>query len=73
MKHPRRLLAGVAALALAATAGVVAARVQHGSSPDSSAVAAVEATATPGLLDDAQKKARKGQVDVVLARGPPRS
>jgi hypothetical protein len=67
MKHPRRLLAGVAALALAATAGVVAVRVERGSSPDSSAVAAVEATATPGQLDDAQKKARKGQVDVVLA------
>ncbi len=30
MKHPRRLLAGVAALALASTAGVVAVRVQQG-------------------------------------------
>jgi len=53
-------------LALATTAGVVAVRVQHGTSPGSSAVA-VEATATPGQLTETQKKARKGQVDVILA------
>jgi hypothetical protein len=67
MKHPRRLLAGVAAVALAATAGVVAVRVQHGSPSAGSAAVAVEATTTPGLLNDAQKKVRKSQVDVVLA------
>jgi len=67
MKHPRRLLAGCAALALAATAGVIVVRDQQGASPGSNAAAAVEATATPGRLTDAQKKVRKDQVDVVLA------
>ncbi|MEU4294972.1 hypothetical protein AB0E63_42685 [Kribbella sp. NPDC026596] len=67
MKHPRRLLAGCAALALAATAGVIVVRDQQGASPGSNAAAAVEATATPGRLTDAQKKVRKDEVDVVLA------
>jgi hypothetical protein len=67
MNHPRRLLAGFAALALAATAGVVVLRGPHGPSPGSGAAVAIEATATPGRLTDAQKKVRKDQVDVVLA------
>ncbi|TDO45317.1 hypothetical protein EV643_11390 [Kribbella sp. VKM Ac-2527] len=67
MKHPRRVLAGVAALVLAGTAGVVAAgwSDDSGSPPGGTAVAA-EAART-GLSDE-QKVARKREVDVVLAR-----
>ncbi|WP_433168865.1 peptidase MA family metallohydrolase [Kribbella sp. CA-247076] len=68
MKHPRRLLAGVAALALAATFGVVAVRLQQGGSTVGSSAAAVKATATPGQLTDAQKVARKSAVDALLAK-----
>lgn len=63
MNHPRRLLAGLAALALAATVGVVVVRSEQDGSPGESAAAAV---ATPGLTD-AQKKVRKAQIDVLLA------
>jgi hypothetical protein len=68
MKHPRRLFAGVAALILAGTSGVVAVRLgQSGSTAGSSAVA-VKATATPGQLTDGQKAARKTAVDSALAQ-----
>jgi peptidase MA superfamily protein len=67
MKHPRRLFAGVAVLALAASASVVAVRLEHGGSTPGSSAAAVEATPA-GDLTDAQKAVRKRQVDVVLAR-----
>jgi len=68
MLHPRRLFAGVAALALAGTAGVVAVRLHQGDSTPGSSAVAVEATATPGQLTDAQKATRKSQVDVLLAK-----
>jgi hypothetical protein len=68
MKHPRRLFAGLAALVLAGTAGVVAVRLQQGGSTVGSNAAAVKATATPGQLTDAQKAARKVAVDAVLAK-----
>jgi basic secretory peptidase family protein len=68
MLHPRRLFAGVAALALAGTAGVVAVRLQQGDSTPGSNAAAVEVTATPGQLTDAQKATRKSQIDVLLAK-----
>ncbi|MGW6275937.1 hypothetical protein [Kribbella sp. NPDC055071] len=65
MNHPKRLYAGVAVLALAVTAGVVAVRSDHGGARGGSAAAA--GVATPGVLTDAQKKARKAQIDLVLA------
>jgi len=69
MKHQRRLLAGVAALALAATAGVVAVRAQHeGVSPGSSAAAAVASPGDPDELSLAEQAVRKHEVDLVLAR-----
>ena len=68
MKHPRRLVAGVAALVLAGTAGVVAVRLQQGGSAAGSSAAAIKATATPGQLTDTQKSARKTEVDALLAK-----
>ncbi len=68
MKHPRRLFAGVAALVLTATAGVVAVRLQQGGSAVGSSAAAIKATATPGQLTDTQKATRKTGVDAVLAK-----
>jgi hypothetical protein len=65
MNHPKRLYAGVAVLALAVTAGVFAVRSDHGGARGGSAAAA--GVATPGVLTDAQKKARKAQIDLVLA------
>ena len=68
MKHPRRLFAGVAVLALAASASVVVVQLEHGgSTPGGSSAAAVEATPS-GDLTDAQKVVRKREVDTVLAR-----
>ncbi|WP_406056055.1 peptidase MA family metallohydrolase [Kribbella sp. NBC_00889] len=67
MKHPRRLFAGVAVLALAASASVVVVRLEHGGSTPGSSAAAVEATPA-GELTDAQKAVRKREVDAVLAR-----
>jgi hypothetical protein len=64
MNHPRRLLAALAALALAATASVVVIRSERGGSSGASAAAAV---ASPGPLTDAEKEARKAQIDVLLA------
>jgi hypothetical protein len=68
MNHPRRLLAGLAALALAGSAGLVVVRLQQGGSAPGSSAVAVEATATPGQLTTGQKVARKRQVDVLLAQ-----
>lgn len=71
MKHPKRLFAGVAALALTASGAVVAVRAWHGDVLDGrSAVAATPSTAsrTPGELRAAEKAARKKAVDAVLAR-----
>jgi len=68
MKHPRRFFAGVAALVLVGTAGVVAVRLQQGGSAVGGSAAAVKATATPGQLTDAQKAARKTAVDAILAK-----
>ena len=67
MKHPRRVLAGVAALVLAGTAGVVATRSSDLGSPAGSTAAAVEGAKSTGFSDE-QKAARKREVDVVLAR-----
>ncbi|TCC66434.1 hypothetical protein E0H73_06020 [Kribbella pittospori] len=67
MRHPRRLFAGVAVLALAASASVVVVRLQQGGSTPGSSAAAVETT-PPGDLTDAQKAVRKREVDAVLAR-----
>jgi hypothetical protein len=68
MKHPRRLFAGVAALILAGTSGVVAVRLGQGGTAGGGSAVAVKATATPGQLTDGQKTARKTAVDVVLAK-----
>lgn len=68
MKHPRRLFAGLAALVLAATSGVVAVRLQQGGSVPGGSAVAVKATATPGQLTDAQKAQRKAAVDAILAK-----
>ncbi len=66
MKHPRRLFAGLAALVLAGTAGVVAVRLQQGGSAGGGSASAIKATATPGQLTDAQKATRKTAVDALL-------
>lgn len=71
MNHPKRLFAGVAALALTASGAVVAVRAWHGDVPaGASAVAATPGTAgkTPGELSAAERAARKKAVDAVLAR-----
>lgn len=70
MNHPKRLYAGVAALALAASGAIVAVRSWHGdAAPGSSAVAAEAApTTTPGQLTSAQDAARKKAIDVLLAQ-----
>src|SRR5262245_64934851 len=70
MNHPKRLFAGVAALALVAGGAVVAAKAQPWGTPTGGGPAAVHATAnkTPGQLDDSQKATRKREVDAVLAR-----
>ncbi|WP_112236659.1 basic secretory protein-like protein [Kribbella monticola] len=66
MSKRGRLIAGLAALAVASTAGVVAAtRGDHGS-PGAGAAVAVEAT--PKGASDADKAARKREVDVLLAQ-----
>lgn len=67
MNHPKRLLAGVAALALVASGAVVAVRVRNGdAAPGAMAVEAIHATpATPGVPTDT---ARTQAIDVVLAR-----
>lgn len=62
-----RLIAGVAAVAVACTAGlVVATRGDHGGSPSGSTAVAVEAT--PGALSDAEKTIRRREVNVLLAK-----
>lgn len=67
MNHPRRLLAGVAVLTLAASATVVTVRANRaGTSPGTSAAAA-ETTSTPGQLTAAAELARKRAVDALLA------
>ncbi|MFI5692446.1 basic secretory protein-like protein [Kribbella sp. NPDC051586] len=72
MNHPKRLFAGVAVLALAASGAVVAVRVRSGeSAPGASAVAAAAPTSTsptPGELSAAGELARKQAIDAVLAR-----
>jgi hypothetical protein len=69
MKHPKRLFAGVAALALTAGGAVVAVRTLDGDVP-AGAVLAKPSTAskTPGQLSAAETAARKKAVDAVLAR-----
>ncbi|TWD83854.1 hypothetical protein FB561_5023 [Kribbella amoyensis] len=68
MKHPRRLIAGVAALLLAGSAGAAAASWSgdEGDAPGSTA-AAVEATPPASELTEAQKKSRQHEVDILLA------
>lgn len=67
VKRRGRIIAGVAALAVASTAGVVVAtRGDHGSRPAGTTAVAVEAT--PGVASDAEKAARKTQVNVLLAQ-----
>ena len=72
MNHPKRLLAGVAALALAASGAVVAVRFRDGEAPPGdSAVAAVATRPTspaPGELAPAEELARKQAIDALLAR-----
>ncbi|TDU86561.1 basic secretory peptidase family protein [Kribbella voronezhensis] len=61
-----RIVAGVAALAVASAGGVVVAtRGGHGAPPSGSTAVAVEAT--PGASSEAEKAARKGQLNVLLA------
>ncbi|RZT26278.1 hypothetical protein EV649_0019 [Kribbella sp. VKM Ac-2569] len=70
MNHPKRLFAGVAALALTASGAVVAVRAWHGDAASGTSVLAVRATpsTTPGQLTASQKTARKKALDVILAR-----
>jgi hypothetical protein len=70
MNHPKRLYAGVAALALVASGAVLAVRVWPGGDAPGSSAAAVEATptTTPGQLSTAQEAARKKAIDGLLAQ-----
>ena len=69
MKHPKRLFAGVAALALTASGAVVAVRALDGGVPATAVLAKTgTASKTPGELSAAQQAARKKAVDAVLAR-----
>jgi hypothetical protein len=62
-----RIIAGIAAVAVASTAGVVVAtRGGHGAAPSGSTAVAVEATPSAG--SDAEKAARKRQVNLLLAQ-----
>ncbi|MGW7685891.1 hypothetical protein ACWGID_34420 [Kribbella sp. NPDC054772] len=66
MNHPKRLFAGVAVLALAASGAVVAVHVRRGEEPPPGVgAAAAEVTPSPPAADDA---ARKKAIDAVLAR-----
>ncbi|GAA0618296.1 hypothetical protein HPO96_13215 [Kribbella sandramycini] len=67
MKYGRRVLAGVAALAVAATAGVVALRDRGEAAAGGDGAVAVQARRTPGVLTEAEQKVRKEQVDALLA------
>ncbi|HWD79194.1 MAG TPA: hypothetical protein VG497_09930 [Kribbella sp.] len=68
MKHPKRLYAGVAALALAASGAVVVVRGRHGGDDPPSGGAAAAVVATPSsATPTAQDAARKKAVDVLLA------
>lgn len=68
IKHRRRLLAGVVALALAGTAGVVvAARSDNGAAQQAGTAVAAEAKGAPDGLSDERKLVRKREVDVVLS------
>jgi hypothetical protein len=70
MNHPKRLFAGVAALALVASGAVVAVRAWHGDAASGTTVLAVRASPStpPGQLTASQKAARKKALDVILAR-----
>jgi len=69
MKHPKRLFAGVAALALTASGAVVAVRALDGGVPATAVLAKTgTASKTPGELSAAEQAARKKAVDAVLAR-----
>ncbi|QNE22468.1 hypothetical protein F1D05_36920 [Kribbella qitaiheensis] len=62
-----RLIAGIAAVAVASTAGVVVAtRGDHGAAPSGSS--AIAAEATPGAASDDAKATRKREVGVLLAQ-----
>jgi hypothetical protein len=69
MKHPKRLFAGVAALALTASGAVVAVRALDGDVPAGAVLAkAGTPSKTPGELSATQEAARKKAVDAVLTR-----
>jgi hypothetical protein len=66
-KQRGRLIAGIAALAVVSTAGVVVAtRADHGAHPTGSTAAAVEAT--PAVPSGAEKATWKRQINVLLAQ-----
>jgi hypothetical protein len=69
MNHPRRLIAGVATLALAASAAVVAVRARAGDAPPGSSAVAAAATptTTPGELTAAETAVRKRAIDKLLS------
>ncbi|MET7282675.1 hypothetical protein ABZS29_30885 [Kribbella sp. NPDC005582] len=69
MKHKKRLVAGVAALAVASAAGVAVVwnRQSGAVAPPGAVAVAAEATATPAELTDALKKVRRTEVDALLA------
>lgn len=67
MKHPRRLLAAVAALALAGTAGAVVVT-RSGDQPAGSTAAALGAPSHSAELTDAEKKSRQREVDLLLGK-----
>ncbi|GAA1515394.1 hypothetical protein [Kribbella lupini] len=67
MKHPRRLLAAVAALALAGTAGAVVVT-RSGDAPAGSTASALQAPGPSHELSDAEKKSRQHEVDLLLGK-----
>ncbi len=69
MNHPSRLFAGVAALALVAGGAAVVVHEHNGSTAGGgSATIRTAPDRAPGQLSDAEKAARKREVDAVLAR-----
>ncbi|MFF0341018.1 hypothetical protein [Kribbella sp. NPDC004875] len=68
MNHPKRLFAGVAVLALAASGAVVAVHVRRGEEPPPGLGAAAVVEATPSASPTVADAARKQAVDAVLAR-----
>ncbi|WP_405058271.1 hypothetical protein OG474_36800 [Kribbella sp. NBC_01505] len=66
MKHPRRLVAGVVALAIAGAVAVVGVRLQQGAAAPGNSAAAVKAVPSGRLTPD-QTAARKQEINTLLS------